>query len=104
MPTPPFADAAESEVLARVWAAQLRLFLSKTRGTSPERAYAALVQPHSRPGSEWPLSTAALSGLHYQRQGMHTADWKRTVLQRSRAGLDWRRCVYFEYKANRRPR
>jgi len=102
--TPPFAGAAESEVLARVWCAQLRRYLSKTRGASPEQAYAALVQPHSRPGSEWPLSTAALSWLHYQRQGMHTASWKSTVLMRSRAGLDWRRCVYFEYKATRRAR
>lgn len=104
MATPPFAAASESEVLARVWAAQLRWLARKGCITSPDDAYRFLVSPHlSGPGA-WPLSTAALSWLHYQRQGMHTADWKRTVVQRARAGLDWRRCIYFEYKATRRPR
>lgn len=104
MATPPFADASEMEVLARVWAAQLRWLASKGCIPSPEDAYRFLVSPHLSSPSSWPLSTVALSWLHYQRQGLHTSDWKRTVVQRTRAGLDWRRAIYFEYKANRRPR
>lgn len=104
MATPPFTDAGEMEVLARVWTAQLRRATRRGAIFSPEDAYRTLISPHLDAKGGWPLSTVALSWLHYQRQGLHTAEWKRILLERSRAGKTWRHCIYFEYKATRRAR
>lgn len=104
MATPPFTGASETEVLSRVWTAQLRRLASKGAICSPADAYRFLISPHLDAPDGWPLSTVALSWKFYQDKGLHTAEWKRLVLERSRAGLDWRRCIYFEYKATRRRR
>lgn len=98
-----FTDCREGELLARVARAYvLKVWRDGTCGSLPpseciRHAYNALP-----PGFD--MLKAALMGMSlFIQQGKGSSSlWVKEVTLRSRYGYDWRRCLYPEYKRNRR--
>lgn len=99
----PFKGAGEPEVCARVlFAVCKRLY---TRYPSSVRTFnqaLAHVPPAAYDAGDrtmWALAIA--SAGHYASQGMKLQQWTTHVIMASRAGYNFRRCFYFDYKAGR---
>lgn len=104
MPTVPFADAGEPEVIARVAFAMV----AREYWKDPTRKRSGPVVLSHVLAAQTPrkmaLLTTALISLQYHliaRRGT-AAEWRSIAVAGSRLGYNFRQCFYADYKANRR--
>lgn len=99
----PFLGCDEPEICARVIHAYLkRLYTRHPSTLHTLKAVTQAANPYfSHLGSGSIMFSAWLSFQAYSSTGMKLKTWTTHVIMASRAGYTFRRCLHFEYKANR---